>query len=349
MSGRFRSASHQSRQAPSIGQVIDNEDHLGGSLGRPDDHSSASLRPRTDSSPSRLSFSSALNQKTPARSYYQRSFHGSLGNYVLGKPFSCDILTFLAAPVDLAHNISSGIREETAELASWALSDISSIRSGTSPTRPHASAFNNAAANPDPSIRGRLDHESLTRHESNESSHPDVIREVSEPASLERIPYSNRSPGTSILTELIKNSPPTEETSPATEEDFAFDSSGITPVVISRGIISQPHERTLLSLKKNQVSSYGSIHDIESQTVHKRLVSKLRSDLTWSIEYVYSSMGIFMNPKSWNRQAIWENGILQPASYVPPVILGLLLNILDALSYGKTGSAKIFAVQADTM
>lgn len=35
-------------------------------------------RPRTESSPTRVSFSS-VNQKTPARSYFQRPPHGSLG------------------------------------------------------------------------------------------------------------------------------------------------------------------------------------------------------------------------------------------------------------------------------
>lgn len=33
------------------------------------------LRPRAGSSISRLSFSSSMNQKTPARSYFHRSFH----------------------------------------------------------------------------------------------------------------------------------------------------------------------------------------------------------------------------------------------------------------------------------
>ena len=37
------------------------------------------LKPRAESSPSRISFSASLNQKTPARSYFQRTIRSSLG------------------------------------------------------------------------------------------------------------------------------------------------------------------------------------------------------------------------------------------------------------------------------
>jgi len=43
---------------------------------------------------------------------------------------------------------------------------------------------------------------------------------------------------------------------------------------------------------------------------------------------------VVTNPKSWNTHDVWNYGIRQPGSYIPPVLLGLLLNILDALSYG---------------
>lgn len=38
--------------------------------------------------------------------------------------------------------------------------------------------------------------------------------------------------------------------------------------------------------------------------------------------------------KSFDRRTIWDKGIVDPALRIPAVILGLLLNILDALSYG---------------
>ena len=42
-------------------------------------HANNLLRQRNESSPSRTSFSSSLNQKTPARSYFQHSFQDSHG------------------------------------------------------------------------------------------------------------------------------------------------------------------------------------------------------------------------------------------------------------------------------
>jgi SulP family sulfate permease len=43
-----------------------------------------------------------------------------------------------------------------------------------------------------------------------------------------------------------------------------------------------------------------------------------------------------LNPKRWNRKAILQTAVVEPVGYLPAVILGLLLNILDALSYGMS-------------
>ena len=40
--------------------------------------------------------------------------------------------------------------------------------------------------------------------------------------------------------------------------------------------------------------------------------------------------------KWWDRRRLWENVVVAPIACLPAVIVGLLLNILDALSYGKT-------------
>lgn len=39
--------------------------------------------------------------------------------------------------------------------------------------------------------------------------------------------------------------------------------------------------------------------------------------------------------KWWDRRRLWENLVVAPIACLPAVIVGLLLNILDALSYGK--------------
>ena len=41
-----------------------------------------------------------------------------------------------------------------------------------------------------------------------------------------------------------------------------------------------------------------------------------------------------LNPKTWDRETVWQKGVVQPSAALPAVFLGLLLNILDALSYG---------------
>jgi SulP family sulfate permease len=51
---------------------------------------------------------------------------------------------------------------------------------------------------------------------------------------------------------------------------------------------------------------------------------------------------IVFNPKRWNRKAIWQNAVVEPVGYLPAVILGLLLNILDALSYGMSIYPEVF-------
>ena len=48
-----------------------------------EDRANGFFRQRNESSPSRTSFSSSLNQKTPARSYFQHSFQDSHGEIQL--------------------------------------------------------------------------------------------------------------------------------------------------------------------------------------------------------------------------------------------------------------------------
>ena len=43
---------------------------------------------------------------------------------------------------------------------------------------------------------------------------------------------------------------------------------------------------------------------------------------------------VLANPRKWDGRAVWRSAVVTPASYLPAVLVGLLLNILDALSYG---------------
>jgi SulP family sulfate permease len=42
-----------------------------------------------------------------------------------------------------------------------------------------------------------------------------------------------------------------------------------------------------------------------------------------------------VHPSHWDRHALWEAVFVAPVACLPAVVVGLLLNILDALSYGK--------------
>ena len=178
--------------------------------------------------------------------------------------------------------------------------------------------------------------------ESTSTSHHGVIVEVSEPGSPESKPPSRHSPTVSTLTDLIRGSPPTERGSIHTENDVLQNDTGIQAVTVRNGIISQPHERTsLLNGKSGQnpgmLASYDTLRDVESQE-HLRvgpIVGILKS-VIWSNEHVSHVGKSIVTPKAWNIQAIWRVGIMKPAKSLPAVVLGLLLNVLDALSYGKS-------------
>ena len=167
---------------------------------------------------------------------------------------------------------------------------------------------------------------------SSESTRPEVIEEESEPISSQSSHSSQKSLRHSALTEMIKNSPPTEDDSEDNEEDDLFATHGVHPVTVGEGIISQPSERTSLLRKR---TAYGSVKDLESLKASAVVPSsRLSIALRQCRDNTAGVVRMVTNPKSWNTQDIWNYGLRQPASFIPPVILGLLLNILDALSYG---------------
>lgn len=96
----------------------------------------------------------------------------------------------------------------------------------------------------------------------------------------------------------------------------------------------QPDEGTAL-IRKRALSkniNYGTAEDIESQPVY--IYEPRRSSLQDAYSRTRKFFYITTHPKSWDRHAIWQEGVVRPVSLLPAVFLGLLLNILDALSYG---------------
>lgn len=230
-------------------------------------------------------------------------------------------------PVDIAGSASRGVREDTAELASLALSDIGSNHRDHSPSRHLLPSISS-----DSYLHDLSGQDDKIRRDPGSSPRPDVIKEVSEPSSPHGSQSSRHSRCQSALTELIKNSSLMDEDNHDTHDDETPVNAGIQTVTVREGIISQPGERTALLGKK---TAYGAVKDIESQGTFNDVQASKRSSTLDDIRGRLSVIArVATSPKSWNRQDAWEYGIRLPASLVPSVILGLLLNVLDALSYG---------------
>jgi len=98
-----------------------------------------------------------------------------------------------------------------------------------------------------------------------------------------------------------------------------------TPLIRGRSHTIRPHN-----------GSDGN-HDVESQKpIYPQHPggSDRHKDLSFRRGFVYS-IQLLSEPKRWDRKQVWQNAVVTPISYLPAVTVGLLLNILDALSYGK--------------
>ncbi|KAL9029799.1 MAG: hypothetical protein Q9196_001999 [Gyalolechia fulgens] len=242
--------------------------------------------------------------------------------------------------IDISQDNSQEVREDTAELASWALSDKISLSSGHSPAKRPLAA---AAPSTKSSNHVEMDRDQSQHHHLSEASpRPDVIPEVSEPASPSSLPSSRKSPGMSALTQMFKHTLSSEEESQSILDDHQpMNGSGIEPVTVEQAIISQPTERTALLLNKqvygsNNPNADNVDDDIEGQKSRHKITAFRNNGEVWktALRHGRSATSRFLHPKTWNSKAVWEQVLLKPAGYIPPVILGLLLNILDALSYG---------------
>jgi SulP family sulfate permease len=149
---------------------------------------------------------------------------------------------------------------------------------------------------------------------------------------------------------MLKRSPPS--TSPTSAEgdhdDKSSPKNGVGEdnseqrrlIITSDGVRVDDSERTPLLGKDTTFETHHpdwirGQQDLERQELRHRISwSKLRNITHWPKEKGLSIVRTVLNPKSWNRRAIVQKSVREPIGYLPAVILGLLLNILDALSYG---------------
>ncbi len=141
---------------------------------------------------------------------------------------------------------------------------------------------------------------------------------------------------------MIYKAPSTDDSPTDTEDEGEPTDTGVQPVTVGEGIISQPNERTVLLLKKvaygsDSTPKQGSVHDLERQNTFCHLWERrVKGFYTQSKRQAINVLRTLEHPETWDKKEVFHQTIEKPAGYVPPVILGLLLNVLDALSYGKT-------------
>lgn len=228
-----------------------------------------------------------------------------------------DLLT-TQIPPDPAHYATDSLREQTAELATYGLSLNKKPSRGRTSLPPGLDIFREQNRLHPPGPSGSQD--------AIASSYP-TLEETSVESDAGP---ADPSPSSSALTDMMRDPYPDlmEEHAKPIEE---------TPFPPLPTILDEPEprdsERTSLLSKTRSRSphGYGAVEDIENQGFTAPRPAKFFAKGTANVA---KWTRILSNPKSWDRRAIWQEGVVHPLSLIPAVLLGLLLNILDALSYG---------------
>ncbi|CAN8099440.1 unnamed protein product [Discula destructiva] len=256
-----------------------------------------------------------------------------------------------SVPVDSAEYARS-VREDTAELASYFLSDKKNRQSPNFLTRPRSQSSNLRREEP---LRGPLSDDEDEFEGINAAASSDTIVEVSEPPSPDEDDEYQQSDGPSVLANMLRRSPPESyKDQPVAPTGFDQPFGRRAPARDGSNAIF-PHsgdiipedatEETPLIRPASQRTqrSFGPRHnghlrsddnmsddtDIEGQ--FKRPES--RSWLAQRAARVHDFARVNSNPKGWSGKA-FAQAMLVPIKCLPAVFVGLILNILDALSYG---------------
>lgn len=248
----------------------------------------------------------------PTRSYIHHASHGFQGTLYFTP--ACPAANNHAAPVQYS---SSGVREQTAELSSSFLSD-SEMSQHFTPER------NN----------------SETR--SSQTRKHETIEERSEPVSPDGHAVPNPAP--SELTQALRKQPPYDfldstDMDPlvATSRHNSF--SRVPEIAVADDDTQTATEASPLlpreRLPPYRKQTYDVDPEIEEQSARKPGRWNRFGHHYPSLRRVGSRFRrTVLNPKSWDMRQIGRTVVLEPLSVLPAVFLGLLLNLLDALSYG---------------
>jgi sulfate permease, SulP family len=262
------------------------------------------------------------------------------------------------APVD-GSQYARSVREDTAELADYALADKKGRASPSflARTRSVSSRIGRASTS---SETGADD------IDGNAETHDDTIVEVSEPSSPEDallVPQPEHAEGLSVLGSMLRSSPLQEmetwATGPPEPEPTPLELPPPRPLSIEAEVGSDEEAAEIASegtpliggSTKQQRQTNGhqkTWMDLEGQKIIAQkwrhgIAEAAKSSGAWAL----GAIRTVSDPKQWDRRAIWKNVVVAPVSSLPAVVVGLLLNILDALSYGKYDAGLYKATDAD--
>ncbi|KAH7116399.1 sulfate transporter family-domain-containing protein [Dactylonectria macrodidyma] len=272
-------------------------------------HPIASARPS--------SISSAPGHREPIRSF----IHGSVRESLL--------------PVDRVYNARS-VGQVTAELASCLLSDGQAQPSPAFLQRARSSYHEGVGSD-------ASDDTSTGEHARNSAT----IVEVSEPPSPEaQEPETEAPAGPSVLTNLLKGSPPQSiaQDHPHGSDNGELGDNDQTRVGQQRDShhTDEASEQTPLLSTVVSAGRRSYTRDLEGQQksqTKRPWISGLVEAGHKMEERMTHGVAVAVNPRRWDRKAIWHGAVVTPVSCLPVaclsvVAVGLLFNVLDALSYG---------------
>ncbi|KXJ95809.1 cyclic nucleotide-binding domain-containing protein [Microdochium bolleyi] len=319
MTGRSIGFSSWRSRSGSIGRHVQHGD------GEDDRDTDASAHPSRQPQTEPWLLSSSFNSSNHREPTFTRSFvPGSVRDHL--------------TPVDSAQYARS-VREDTAELASYVLSDQSDKRASPflRARRLSASSHNVSEAPVD-----RLD----------ELQPPsdDTIAEVSEPPSPDAVEdYAQAGP--SMLTSMFRQSPSHTADVDSTPKRARHNSDRPAAPVTTDVDLSKPSSPVygnhgqaseftpLLVGKPLSTTSLGGDTDLEDLEGQKPVPEnpswgEWLSSVTDHSASKIRGVAETINPKAWSAKSVYQKVVLEPVRCLPAVVVGLLLNILDALSYG---------------
>lgn len=199
----------------------------------------------------------------------------------------------------------------------------------------------------------------------------ETITEVSEPPSPDGTNESQTG-GPSMLTTMFRRSPPDKSYFYAPKEGRGDEGSilgdeieeegqttlsrvsttGSQSLLAQRATEDASERSPLLAIRsrEGQEGGYGTSQenghgvDLEDQKLlsRKKWLGRTADSLRHTGVKVASILPVIGNPKRWDRRALWQNAVVAPVACLPAVVVGLLLNILDALSYGEHSRGCVF-------